>query len=191
MAEGQAGNPAPRAVVLWPDGAVRSAVAGGGEGPECIFVASAYEAAAELIAAPALAIVIDLRLMGPRHLRLLQIARERRVEMLAVGSIPSGLTAEDLSGIRLLARADVKAALEKLLQDREGRYEPSPAAVPAEAKQSPRAATPQAAPSPAGAKESSSPSAPPAPESPSQAPADSLRNILTSGELAALLEDQP
>ena len=220
MVEAQAGNPAVRAVVLSPSGALRSAVAGGGAALECIFVATAYEAAAELIAAPALAIVIDLRLMGPRHLRLLQIARERRVEMLAVGSIPPGLTAEDLSGLRLLARADVKAALQRLLQDREGRYEPTAPSMGATAgvpkRDESRLGTPALSSSRAedagvsgpengqtadkdkgetrhGEAQRSrtpSPQAAPTPESPSGQSADSLRNILTAGELAALLEER-
>jgi hypothetical protein len=205
MAEAQAGNPAVRAVVLSPGGALRSAVAGGGAALECIFVATAYEAAAELIAAPALAIVIDLRLMGPRHLRLLQIARERRVEMLAVGSIPPGLTAEDLSGIRLLARADVKPALQRLLQDRqdrEGRYEPTtpPAVAPALSGARAEAAAVSGGQDgktvgetrhdEAQRSRTPSPQAAPTPESPSGQSPDSLRNILTAGELAALLEER-
>ena len=213
MADAQAGNTDLRAVVLWPDGAPRSSVAGvGPAGLELVFVPSPYEAAAELIAAPVLALVIDLRLMGQRHLRLLRIARERRVEMLAVGAIPAGLTAEDLSGIRLLARADLKAGIEGLLHDRQGRYVPSTAepqaAAPPEtvppspaASQnaaltrpaSPKASSPRATPAPAAASEESMASAanPPAPESPSQPQADGLRSLLTADELAALLEDQP
>jgi hypothetical protein len=212
MAEAQAGNPVARAVVLSPDGSTLLTAggpalltAGGDVALECAFVATAYEAAAELIAAPALAIVIDLRMMGPRHLRLLRLARERRVEMLAVGSIPPGLTAEDLSGVRLLARAEVKAELQKLLrdflQDREGRYEPSapPAASAVEtnhgdlSRQS--TATPAAKPesqrselpSPQAIKQ---PATAPKPESPSSPSSDSLRGILTAGELAALLEER-
>lgn len=85
-------------------------------GAEIIAVASPYEAAAELIASPAAALVVDLRLMGPRHLRLLEIARSGGAELLAVGPLPPGMTAEDLSGVRLLARADLPAALLQLLQ---------------------------------------------------------------------------
>ena len=216
MADKQAGNTDPRAVVLWPQGAPRSSVAGGAGGLELVFVPSPYEAAAELIAAPALALVMDLRLMGQRHLRLLRIARERRVELLAVGAVPAGLTAEDLSGTRLIARADLKAAMEGLLNDRQGRYVPSeeesqPAAPPEAEGPSPAAsriasptkahspevpspepASPQAASPSAGASgEFISSTAPPAPESPSQPPAGSLRSLLTADELAALLEDKP
>jgi hypothetical protein len=140
MTEARANNPGVRVVVLSADAPVRAALSNLSRGVECVAVQSAYEAAAELVAGDAnraaapnwagpangdrshpaatgavLALVVDLRLMSPRHLRLLQIARERDVELLAVGGIPSGLTPEDLSGVRLVARADLKAALEKLL----------------------------------------------------------------------------
>ena len=190
MAEARDISSVPRVVVASPDGALRSALALRPGEAECVLVASPYEAAAELIAAGATAFVIDLRLMGPRHLRLLQIARERGVEMLAVGGIPAGLTAEDLSGIRLLARADLKAAMEKLLQDRQGRYEPAAppggkqaSAVPASAPVQ-RPAAPQSDGEKARKKEA------PAPEAAARTPAQGLRSILSAEELAALMEDR-
>jgi hypothetical protein len=201
MADARAGNPAQRVVILSPDGALRAALGRPPGEAECIPVASPYEAAAELIAAPALAIVIDLRLMGPGHLRLLQIARERGVEMLAMGGIPSGLTAEDLSGVRLLARADLKAAMEKLLQDRQGRYEAAPPPETKQAAPVPAARPPSVAPpaAPAGSRPAQAgaegtkpaPSPAPRPEPPSAPPAEGPRSILSPEELAALLEEQP
>ena len=211
MVDTQAGHTEQRAVVLWPQGAPRPNVAGeGADGLALVFVPSPYEAAAELIAEPALALVIDLRLMGRRHLRLLRIARERGAEMLAVGAVPAGLSAEDLSGIRLVARADLKAALEGLLHDREGRYEPSQAApvlteraeadepAPAHSVKaaatrahSPKAASQKATPARDESSEELVATAPPAPESPSGPPAGGLRGILTADELTALLGKQP
>ena len=75
---------------------------------------SAYEAAAAILAAPTAALVLDLRLMPQRHLRLLEIARRMDVEILAVGAVPAGLTSEDLSGVRLMARGDLLKALGSL-----------------------------------------------------------------------------
>lgn len=75
---------------------------------------SGYEAAAELLAAPAAALVVDLRLLAGKHLRLLEIARSLDVEVLAVGSLPIGMTAEDLSGVRLIARRDLPGLLQAL-----------------------------------------------------------------------------
>ncbi len=106
-----------RVVVLSPDaaGASQEAADLRDEGIEVVRVTTAYEAAAELIAAPAAALVVDLRLLGPRHLRLLTIARESQVEILAVGGLPPGMNSEDLSGVRLTSRADVAATLKKLI----------------------------------------------------------------------------
>jgi hypothetical protein len=112
----------PRVVVLSPE-SLRPVLANLGANVECVSVANPYEAAAEIIASPAMAVVIDLRLMAPRHLRLLQIARAQGAELLAVGAIPAGLSAEDLSGVRLTARAELKAVLEAILKTRQGRYE--------------------------------------------------------------------
>lgn len=77
-------------------------------------VRSGYEAAAELLAAPAAALVVEMRLLGARHVSLLEIARDLDVEVLGVGSLPIGMTAEDLSGVRLIARGDLARAVRAL-----------------------------------------------------------------------------
>ena len=97
------------------------------DGARCVRVSSAYEAAAELLAAPTRAIVIELSLLHGRHTRLLEIARDLEVEMLGVGSLPAGTSADDLSGLRLLARAELPAALSALTA---GLPETTPAAHP-------------------------------------------------------------
>ncbi|MHC4294786.1 MAG: hypothetical protein ACYSTL_04310 [Planctomycetota bacterium] len=81
---------------------------------KCVRVSTAYEAAAEILAATTAALVIDLRLLPERHLRLLEIARQRKTEILAVGSVPSGLTSENLSGVRLVSLADLPKAISDL-----------------------------------------------------------------------------
>jgi hypothetical protein len=67
---------------------------------ECIPVASGYEAAAELLAEPALALVVDLSVLTADHAELLDIARDCGVEILGVGSFSAGLSAADFRGIR-------------------------------------------------------------------------------------------
>ena len=190
-----------RVVVLSPDAAAFApAGEAAGAGLEFIRVGSAYEAAAELVAAapappngPVLALVVDLRLLSHRHLRLLQIARQGGAEVLAVGGIPPGLTAEDLSGVRLLARAELPAMLAKLAQppaERRSSSSPPPAAgqyvsdAPVPEADEPEAATPV---EPAQAE----PAAPLPGNSPPRAARADPRIILTKEELAALLEDEP
>ena len=77
----------------------------------CLRVTSPYEAAAELLAEPPLAIVIDLRCLTPGDLPLIEMARQRGLEVLAVGSVPLGITTTDLSGVRLSARGHLSALL--------------------------------------------------------------------------------
>lgn len=109
-------QPSTRVIVLSPDAACASqeSAALSEQGVQVVRVTTAYEAAAELIAEPAVALVVDLRLLGPRHLRLLTIAREGQVEILAVGGLPPGMNSEDLSGVRLVSRADLPGALNKI-----------------------------------------------------------------------------
>ena len=78
---------------------------------ECLQSATTYEAAAEILAGPTIALVIDLRLLTMQHLGLLEIARQRPLEMLGVGAVSPGLTAEDLSGVRLVSRRDLASVL--------------------------------------------------------------------------------
>src|ERR1035437_4260581 len=90
----------------------------------CVVVPCAYEAAAELLAAPTLALVIDLRALGRRHLRLLDIARQLGVEILASGPLPAGMNADELSGVRLVSTAGMAAELGRLCRA-EGRLHQS------------------------------------------------------------------
>jgi hypothetical protein len=104
-----------RVIVLSRDSALVAAVRRMGGRMEPVFVPTAYEAAAEILTSSAAALVLDLRLLGPRHGRLLEIAREKHLEMLAVGALAAGMTTEDLNGIRLVARGDLVAALKAAL----------------------------------------------------------------------------
>jgi len=70
----------------------------------CLRAGSPYEAAAEILAEPTAAMVIDLRTLSERHCRLLDIGRQTQLEMLAVGALPSRMSSEELSGVRLVSR---------------------------------------------------------------------------------------
>jgi hypothetical protein len=92
-------------------------------GAETVRVSGAYEAAAELLAAREshagrLALVIDLGLLWPRHLGLLQVARNLHAEMLAFGTAVAGLDAEQLAGLRLVSRASLPEALAQFVDGR-------------------------------------------------------------------------
>ncbi len=77
----------------------------------CLRVTSPYEAVAELLADPPLAMVIDLRCLTPGDLPLIEMARQRSLKVLAVGSVPLGITTTDLSGVCLSARGHLSALL--------------------------------------------------------------------------------
>jgi len=147
-------------------------------GIDLIRVGSAYEAVAEMLCEPAAGFVIDLRLLAAGGLGALEIARQRSVEMLATGMVPSGLTAEDLSGVRLLARRDLPAAVRNLaaqpvsppVESPEGTYVPEPLAMN---DVEPLVVSPVE----------------PAADEPAAAPG-AAESILTPEELAALLESE-
>ena len=85
-------------------------------GAETVCVPGAYEAAAELLAAResnagTLVLVVDLGLLWPRHLGLLQVARKLHAVMLAFGTAVAGLDAEQLAGLRLVSRTSLPEAL--------------------------------------------------------------------------------
>jgi hypothetical protein len=126
-----------------------------------------YEAAAELLAEPADALVLDLRLMAPRHVGLLEIARRRGAPVLAVAALPAAMSAEQLDGVRLIARDRLGSAVAEL----------------AAAHREAAAATAEP---PAAAR--------PAPPAPSTGEGDEeppAAELLTPEELSALLEDEP
>ena len=103
-----------RIVVLSQDSSLVWSADGPDEGVVFAHASSGYEAAAEMLSAPTTALIIELRLLPGRHLQLLEIARDLEVEIFAVGSLPIGMTAEDLSGVRLIARKDLPAAVRAL-----------------------------------------------------------------------------
>ena len=105
---------------------------------ELVRLHSGYEAAAEILAAPVAALVIDFRAMARPHPGLLDIARRMNVEMFAVGALPAQLSADDLSRVRLISRADLAGQIAQLA----AASAPPPAAAapepPAAAAEAPR-----------------------------------------------------
>ena len=186
----------------------------------CAVFSSAYQAAAELLARPVAALVMELGLIGRRHVQLLELARGLNVPMLGVGALPTDLTAGDLAGVRLIARADLAAELGRLIQtpqpsqaaptcplpptqpdqlapdDPAYRSDRSPP-LPSDQDAPRPIAAPEQAPGPAEAPPPSPAApAPAGPYAPAAAPAgryEPLRpsELLTAEEIAALLENQP
>ena len=111
MADVRTSSGGGRVVLLSSDPSLTAAAWNDNGSVELVVARGAYEAAAEILSAPAAALVIDLRLLSPRHARLLEIARRLDLEMLAVGALPVSMSSEDLSGIRLVSRRDLPAAL--------------------------------------------------------------------------------
>jgi hypothetical protein len=80
-----------------------------------VAVGSGYEAAAEVLASPAEALVIDFRAMSAAHQRLLDTARALGMQILGIGKVPSELSADALSLVRLVSQADLPDALREVL----------------------------------------------------------------------------
>lgn len=183
---GSDNSPRVRVVALSRQGSLR--VVAGLELVTCI---SAYEAAAEILAAPASALVVDLGDLLPRHMGLLDLARRRGLEMFAFGSGQLPLSAEDLNGLRLVSLSELPMALECLL--------PSPPARPAELDPPGKCAEATLAPAKSQPDELveidslqvavqwNAP--PPQPDTP-QARPELPSALLSPEELSALLEDQ-
>lgn len=77
----------------------------------CVPTASAYEAAAELLAGPVAALVVDLRVLRPGHVRLIEMARKAGAELFGVGPLPAWASSDQLGGMRLVGRGQLADAL--------------------------------------------------------------------------------
>jgi ActR/RegA family two-component response regulator len=168
----------------------------------CLRVTSPYEAAAELLEQPPMALVIDLRRLTPSDLPLIEMARQLDLEVLAVGVLPLGIATTDLSGVRLAARDHLPAMLESIasapLVDRSAPISPRTASVDA-AELSSRSswvgapdAEPEApqgkTPIPVNELSDAPADRPQTDKEPPQG--DCPNDLLTSEELTALLEDK-
>ncbi len=165
MQEGVESSRKPRVIALLPAAVAAPEVA---DGIELVRVPSGYEAAGELLAAPAAALVVDLGRITPDHAPLLDLARRLELPVIGFGTVSADLSSAQLSRLRLVTPAGVGPALRELL----------PAA--------PKAAE---APAPPESAEEQTPSPAPARLEPCAVPGRS--GGLTQADLDALLEQGP
>lgn len=165
-------------------------------------VGNAYEAVAELLAAPCAALVIDLRTLNLRHVRLLEIARDSGAEILACGPLPSGISSELLGGVRLVSESRLREELAGLTETPSRAAslpEPPPTDKPRLGAEEERTAqnefpVPQADRPPIASAHGLRPVSDRAPVAAAPAqPSDEevAANLLTTAELEALLENEP
>ncbi len=109
---GRQTTPQPRRAVVFTSCAPGQGLGGPVESaPGCVPTPSAYEAAAELLAGPATALVVDLRLLRPAHIRLIEIARRVGAELVGVGPLPAWASSDQLGGMRLVGRGQLSEVL--------------------------------------------------------------------------------
>lgn len=137
---------------------------------------SAFEAAAEILAEPTAALLIDFRAMGHQDIRLLGIARQMDVALLGIGTLPGGFSTDELSGVRLVSRKDLPAALARIAAEQLAPAKPPVRLTPAK-KPKPLTTAPDR------------PQDQSQPTDPNDAPP--AGGLLSPEELSALLEDEP
>ena len=183
-------KPRPRVVILSCD-----ALAGAQElqdlreHVDTVRVPSAYETLAEILVKPTIALVVDLRMLGHRHLKLVQHAMSRGLEVFAIGALHSGLTIEDLSGVRLMSRAQLPDAIKSLVCERgKAKVEtpPTPEPVPVVPEVAEMEDKPTVKPVAAHVK----PTRQRVKKVDNRYASSNSRNLLTPEELSALLEDE-
>ncbi len=150
---------------------------------------SGYEAAAEILAAPVSALVVDFRAFGASHRRLLEIARQMDVEVLGVGALPAGMDSGDLNGVRLVSRPALPGALDRLAAAAGAGGPAEPPGVPAPAAPRPASTEDRDAAEPPDEPEAGREAGPEVETQPGRAETPS--DLLTPEELSALLEDEP
>jgi hypothetical protein len=148
---------------------------------EVLVTASGYEAAAELLAAPAAALVLDLGRITDAHRPLLTLAAGMKIPVVAFGTVRAVMDGERLAGLHLATRASAADVLASVLGDGpgEGRKEPAGAGLPLAPLQG------EYRPAEAEGPSAKAEPAPPRPERPPPKPG----RPLTDDELKALLGD--
>ena len=166
-------------------------VTGGVFTARCRQCTSAYEAAAELLAEPAAALVIDLRCLATGNLRLVQTARKQGVAVLAFGKLSAAMSTEGLDGVQLVSQEGLAQALARLAQGARAAEQEAPEKQPVEAtavgvggEAAPEAAPPREAAAGLDRPGQEASSAEPKRQGPPS-------SVLTADELAALLGEEP
>ena len=163
LSEGVSSNPSRRVVALLPASA---------SGPDVhpsvdvVRVSSGYEAAAELLAAPASALVVELGCLTQPHVALLEMAQRLDLPVIAFGTISADLTDAHQRQLRLVPSQGLADAVRRTL------HIPA-AAAPIVVVEDPPDEEPRVAPASL--------------QSGTRAPTESL----TQAELDALLGDNP
>ena len=172
---------------------------------DAVRAGSGYEAAAELLSAPASALLVDLGRLSASHVPLLALAGKLEVPIVAFGTVSASLPGSALAAIRLVSAENAAEAVNEILSAPGAAEPPEPAAAyagpdarPGKPDRAPAKLTPakvadreaaqeesDAAPSRAEEPAQASPQQRPK-ETPTQAELDALL-----GELDALLEDNP
>ncbi|MBC8373115.1 MAG: hypothetical protein ISS69_16980 [Phycisphaerae bacterium] len=183
-----------KVIILSRDASLARAAQGENSKPHyhCLRVLNPYEAAAELLAELPLAMVVDLRCLAPGDLPLIEMARRRSLEVLAVGSVPLGITTTDLSGVRLAARDHLSPLLEGLAVSSSSAGQ-APVASQAHPGESPELSSLARSIKKASRGKRKAPkTSQPAPKAKAEdkPPVESSDELLTKEELAALLEDE-
>lgn len=159
-------------------------------GVSCVRVTGPYEATAELLAGPTLAVVIDLRALAPRHARLVEIAQQLGAEAIGCGKMSAALSAAPISGLRLLDTRHVPAEIERLLEQAGGCAELDTPELAADEESQDDPPPEQAAPAANPFARPAAPDPEPSPQRPDP-PSLSSSNLLTPQEIAALLGGKP
>lgn len=76
-----------------------------------------YMAAAEMLAQPAAALVVDLGLVPAHHVGLLDLAAEMGLPIVACGTVAAPVSRQTMSHIRLTSRQEAVRVLEALLEE--------------------------------------------------------------------------
>lgn len=174
------------------------------QGWQIIRVATGFEAAAEILASPVTALLIDLRAMSDIHRRLLELAERLEVQSLAIVGNGLGTNEPALTHLRRVALEDIPTVLATMAAEvtvsahskapedprdthpDTGVYEPTVAP-----------ATQASTKNPAGIPPAARDEAPPVQAeekrvllTPKSKPPKTRQALLTAEELAALLEDE-
>ncbi|HET6428821.1 MAG TPA: hypothetical protein VFJ30_10450 [Phycisphaerae bacterium] len=143
---------------------------------EWVRAAGAYQAAAEMLAEPAAALVVDLGRITAGHAGLLSLAGRLGVPVIAFGEVSADLGADALGSARLITREGLPEALDRILPPEL----PEPAESTSPEDQAGAAARAEAAEeAPPAAEAAAEPEAPRTPGRPAE--------MLTQAELDALL----
>jgi len=98
-------------------------------------VGSGYEAAGELLAEPASALLVDLAMLTSGHGPLLKLAAELNVPVVAFGTVTSALDGSVLDGVHLLGAEQVADTLRNLVDGEAGGEKPAAAPAPSAAEE--------------------------------------------------------